>query len=106
MQKSNISAIFKKELRSYFASPVGYVFIIFYLLVSNGFFFFISDFFRAGQASMRGYFATLPWIFLFFVPAISMRLWAEEKKNKGIYKEEKRKRKKNERKNLTDGSKR
>ena len=77
----NISIIFRKELASYFASPVGYVFIIFYLLVSNAFFFFIGDFFREGQASMRGYFAVLPWMFLFFVPAITMRLWAEEKKS-------------------------
>jgi ABC-2 type transport system permease protein len=80
MQARNVAAIFKKELRSYFASPVGYVFIIFYLLVSGAFFFFIQDFFRVGQASMRGYFVMLPWIFLFFVPAITMRLWAEERK--------------------------
>lgn len=80
MSNKNVLAIFKKELRSYFASPIGYVFIIFYLLVSNGFFFFVEDFFRQGQASMRGYFGTVPWIFLFFVPAITMRLWAEEKK--------------------------
>jgi ABC-2 type transport system permease protein len=77
----NIGIIFRKELASYFASPVGYVFIIFYLLVSNAFFFFIRDFFREGQASMRGYFMVLPWMFLFFVPAITMRLWAEEKKS-------------------------
>jgi len=76
----NALTIFKKELRSYFSSPVGYVFIIFYLLVSNAFFFFVQDFFKQGQDSMRGYFAAMPWIFLFFVPAISMRLWAEEKK--------------------------
>jgi ABC-2 type transport system permease protein len=80
MKAANVAAVFKKELGSYFASPVGYVFIIFYLLVSNGFFFFVQDFFRAGQASMRDYFAILPWVFLIFVPAISMRLWAEEKK--------------------------
>ena len=80
MTTRNVSAIFRKELRSYFASPVGYVFIIFFLLVSNGFFFFIADFFRAGEATMRGYFSLLPWIFLFFVPAVTMRLWAEEKK--------------------------
>jgi ABC-2 type transport system permease protein len=80
MKTAHVGAIFKKELRSYFASPLGIVFILFYLLVSNGFFFFIQDFFRAGQASMRGYFMTLPWIFLFFVPAVTMRLWAEERK--------------------------
>ncbi len=76
----NTLAVFKKELRSYFASPVGYVFISFYVLVSNAFFFFVQDFFRQGQVSMRGYFQALPWIFLFFIPAITMRLWAEEKK--------------------------
>lgn len=76
----NVLAIFKKELRSYFSSPIGFVFIIFYLLVSNAFFFFVQDFFKMGQVSMRGYFAAMPWVFLFFVPAISMRMWAEEKK--------------------------
>lgn len=77
---NHVIAIFKKELRSYFSSPIGFVFIIFYLLVSNAFFFFVQDFFRQGQVTMRGYFAAMPWVFLFFVPAITMRLWAEEKK--------------------------
>lgn len=81
MKTAHVTAIFRKELRSYFASPLGYVFILFFLLVSNGFFFFIQDFFRAGQATMRGYFMILPWIFLFFVPAVTMRLWAEERKS-------------------------
>jgi ABC-2 type transport system permease protein len=80
MKTSHVCAIFKKELRSYFASPLGYVFILFYLLVSNGFFFFIQDFFRAGQATMRSYFMIMPWILLFFLPAVTMRLWAEERK--------------------------
>jgi ABC-2 type transport system permease protein len=80
MKAAHVAAIFKKELRSYLASPLGYVFILFYLLVSNGFFFFIHDFFRVGQATMRGYFVTMPWIFLFFLPAVTMRLWAEERK--------------------------
>jgi ABC-2 type transport system permease protein len=75
------AALFKKELRGYFVSPVGYVFIIFYLLLSNGFFFFIQDFFRVGQASMRAYFAAAPWLLLFFIPALTMRLWAEEKRS-------------------------
>ena len=76
----NTLAIFKKELRSYFSSPVGFVFIIFFLLVSNAFFFFVQDFFKQGQVTMRYYFAAIPWVLLFFVPAITMRLWAEEKK--------------------------
>ena len=78
---NHIGIVFRKELSGYFASPIGYVFIIFYLLVSNAFFFFIRDFFREGQATMRGYFLVLPWMLLFFVPAITMRLWAEEKKS-------------------------
>ncbi len=73
-------SIFKKEFLSYITSPIGYVFIIFYTLIANGFFFIVQDFFRQGQASMRGYFLVMPWIFLFFVPAITMRLWSEEKK--------------------------
>lgn len=77
---NHVVSIFKKELRSYFSSPIGFVFIIFYLLVSNAFFFFVQDFFRQGQVTMRGYFSAMPWVFLFFVPAITMRLWAEEKK--------------------------
>jgi len=81
MKPTHVTAIFRKELRSYFASPLGYVFILFFLLVSNGFFFFIHDFFRAGQATMRGYFVMLPWILLFFVPAVTMRLLAEERKS-------------------------
>jgi ABC-2 type transport system permease protein len=76
----NIVAIFKKEFITYVSSPIGYVFIIFFTLVSNGFFFIVQDFFRQGQVTMRGYFMVLPWIFLFFVPAITMRLWSEEKK--------------------------
>lgn len=76
----NVIAVMKREIRSYFSSPIGFVFIVFFLLVSNAFFFFVQDFFRQGQVTMRGYFAALPWIFLFFVPAITMRLWSEEKK--------------------------
>jgi len=76
----NIWVVAKKELISYLTSPVGYVFMIFFTLVSNGFFLILQDFFRQGQLNMRGYFGVLPWIFLFFVPAITMRLWSEEKK--------------------------
>jgi ABC-2 type transport system permease protein len=74
----NILAIFKKEFKSYFISPIAYVFITVYLAVSN--FLFFQSFFLINQADMRGYFQLLPWIFLFFVPAITMRSWSEEKK--------------------------
>ena len=77
-----ISAIIKKEFKSYFISPIAYVFIVVYLVVTN--FLFFQGFFLMNQASMRNYFGILPWIFLFFVPAITMRSWAEEKKVKTL----------------------
>lgn len=73
-----IWTLFKKELMSYFNSPIAYIFIAVFLIVGNWLFF--KSFFIYQQASMRGYFSILPWIFLFLAPAIAMRLWAEEKK--------------------------
>lgn len=77
-----ILALFKKEFKSYFLSPIAYVFITVYLVVSS--FLFFQTFFLTNQAEMRGYFQFLPWIFLFFVPAITMRSWAEERKVKTL----------------------
>jgi ABC-2 type transport system permease protein len=77
-----ILAIFKKEFKSYFVSPIAYVFITVYLVVSN--FLFFQSFFLINQADMRGYFELLPWIFLFFVPAVTMRSWSEERKGKTL----------------------
>jgi ABC-2 type transport system permease protein len=77
-----IFAIFKKEFKSYFVSPIAYVFITVFLVISS--FLFFQTFFLNNQAEMRGYFEFLPWIFLFFVPAITMRSWAEERKVKTL----------------------
>lgn len=74
----NTLAITKKEFRGYINSPIAYVFVIIFLVISG--FLFVNRFFLVGQADMRGYFGFLPWIFLFFVPAMTMRLWAEERK--------------------------
>lgn len=74
----NTLIIFRKELRIFFDSPVAYIFIIAFLAVSNWLFF--RNFFMISQISMRDYFAFIPWIFLVFIPAVTMRLWAEEKK--------------------------
>lgn len=71
--------LFKKELMSYFNSPIAYIFIGVFLIVSNWLFF--NYFFLIGQTNMREFFSLLPWIFLFLSPAITMRLWAEEKKS-------------------------
>ncbi len=74
-----IYILFKKELMSYFNSPIAYIFIGVFLIVGNWLFF--NSFFLIGQTNMRGYFDLLPWIFLFLSPAITMRLWAEEKRS-------------------------
>ncbi len=75
---NNIWTILRKEFRSYFDSPVAYIYITFFLVLSS--WLFMRGFFLVGQASMRGFFGILPWLLLFFVPAVTMRLWAEEKK--------------------------
>ncbi len=74
----NIRALFWKEFKSYFSSPVAYIFIIAFLVVTNWLFF--RTFFLTNQASLRPFFGLLPWLFLFLAPAITMRSWAEEKK--------------------------
>ncbi len=74
----NIINIFQKEFKSYFSSPVAYIFIISFLVVTS--WLFIRTFFLMDQSSLRPFFSFLPWIFLFLAPAVTMRSWAEEKK--------------------------
>lgn len=73
-----LKALFKKELFSYFNAPIAYVFAVVFLLVVNGL--FMSTFFLYGLCDMRGFFQILPLALLVFVPALTMRLWAEERK--------------------------
>ena len=74
----NIIAILQKEFKSYFNSPIAYIFIITFILFSNWLFF--RTFFLIGQAHLRPLFSIFPWLFLFLAPSITMRAWAEEKK--------------------------
>jgi ABC-2 type transport system permease protein len=76
----NTKGIVKRELAGYFGSPVAYVFIVIFMLLCGFFTFFVSHFFEIGQADLRTFFTWHPWIFLFLVPAIGMRLWAEERR--------------------------
>ena len=77
---SNHIVIFcKKELKSFFDSPIAYIVITIFLLISGWFFF--SDLFLVNQASLRNLFNIIPFIFMFFVPAITMRLISEEKRS-------------------------
>ncbi|MBI5404299.1 MAG: ABC transporter permease subunit [Ignavibacteriae bacterium] len=75
---NNILTIFKKELKSYFYSPVAYIVIVVFLIITG--WFFTSSLFVAGVITMRNVFDIIPFIFLFFIPAISMRTFSEEKK--------------------------
>jgi ABC-2 type transport system permease protein len=73
-------AVFKRELAGYFVTPVAYVFIVIFLFVTGVFTFQLGNFFERGQADLRPFFDWHPWLYLFLIPAISMRLWAEERK--------------------------
>lgn len=80
----NISAIFRRELSSYFATPVAYVFIVIFLLLASGLTFMLGGFYESRQADLSIFFFFHPWLYLFLVPALSMRLWAEERKSGSI----------------------
>ena len=77
---ANIKTIAKRELGGYFSSPVAYVFIVIFLLLSGFFTFMVGGFFERGDASLVSFFMWHPWFYLFLVPAAGMRLWAEERR--------------------------
>lgn len=77
---SNIWAIAKRELSAYFASPVAYVFLVIFLLMMGFFTFMAGGFFERGEASLISFFLWHPWLYLFLVPAVGMRLWSEERR--------------------------
>lgn len=78
---STIIAIFKRELASYFATPLAYVFIVIFLMLSAAFTFYMGGFYEREQADLLPFFGFHPWLYLFLIPAIAMRLWAEERKS-------------------------
>jgi ABC-2 type transport system permease protein len=73
--------VFKREFLGYFRTPVAYVFLAVFLLASVGLAFFVSQFFKAGNASLESFFFWHTWLFVFFAPAAGMRLWAEERRS-------------------------
>jgi ABC-2 type transport system permease protein len=78
---SKISILFRREFSSFFATPVAYVFIGIFLILSSVFTFFVGGFYERGQADLLPFFNFHPWLYLFLVPAISMRSWSEERKS-------------------------
>ena len=77
-------AIFRRELGSYFATPLAYVFIVIFLVMSGVLTFYLGHLYERGQADLEPFFRMHPWLYLFLVPAIAMRLWAEERKTGSI----------------------
>ena len=78
---NNIFFIFKRELTGYFETPVAYVFIVIFLFLSGMFTFYLGGFYEAGNANLVSFFTWHPWLYMFLIPAVSMRLWSEEKKS-------------------------
>ncbi len=76
----NTLIITRRELAGYFATPVAYVFLVIFLALSGAFTFYLGNFFERGQADLQSFFTFHPWLYLFLIPAISMRLWSEERK--------------------------
>ncbi|SEL35608.1 ABC-2 type transport system permease protein [Atopomonas hussainii] len=76
-----LSVVFKRELASYFATPLAYVFLVIFLVMAGVFTFYLGGFFERGQADLQPFFNFHPWLYLFLIPAIGMRLWSEERKS-------------------------
>ena len=72
--------IFKRELLSYFLTPLAYVFIVIFLALIGSFTFYLGNFFVRGQADLNSFFVFHPWVYILLIPAVTMRLWAEERK--------------------------
>ncbi|UTW47458.1 ABC transporter permease subunit [Bacterioplanoides sp. SCSIO 12839] len=71
--------ICKRELAAYFSTPVAYVFILIFLMMSGVFTFYLGGFYSRGQADLLPFFSFHPWLYLFFMPAIAMSLWSQER---------------------------
>ena len=80
----DVRTICRHELTGYLSTPIAYVFVVFFLTFAGALTFFLGGFFTRGQASLDGFFQLHPWLYLFLVPAIAMRLWAEERKSGSI----------------------
>ncbi|WP_438970319.1 ABC transporter permease subunit [Methylophaga sp.] len=84
MKLQNIWFIMKREFNGYFATPVAYVFIIIFLLLTGFSTFYVGNFFERGEADLYPFFSLHPWLYILLIPAISMRLWAEERKSGSV----------------------
>ena len=76
----NLGIIFRRELSSYFATPLAYIFVVIFLITNGIFTFDLGGFYLRGQADLLPFFSFHPWLYLFMVPAIAMTLWADGRK--------------------------
>src|SRR3984957_2688184 len=79
-----VGIIMRRELASYFATPLAYVYILIFLMLANAFTFYVGGFYERGQADLGAFFGFIPFLYLFLIPAIAMKLWAEERKSGSI----------------------
>lgn len=77
---SQIVTVFKREFVGYFVTPIAYVFLAIFVFLSGIFTFYMGSFFERGQADLQPFFQFHPWLYLFLIPALAMRLWAEERR--------------------------
>lgn len=78
---SGLGKVWRRELMAYFATPLAYIFIIIFLFLTGLTTFYLGNFFESGEASLKNFFLFHPWLYLFLIPALSMRLWAEESRS-------------------------
>lgn len=76
-----VSIILNRELSAYFSTPVAYIFIVIFLMLSGVFTFYLGQMFERGQADLSAFFNFVPWLYLVLVPSVAMRLWSEERRS-------------------------
>ncbi|MEI6414135.1 MAG: ABC transporter permease subunit [Pseudomonadota bacterium] len=78
---NGLKAVYRRELAGYFNTPIAYVFMVIFVALAGLFTFYLGDFFGRNQADLQAFFDWHPWLYLFLIPALSMRLWAEERRS-------------------------
>jgi ABC-2 type transport system permease protein len=81
---NQVAIVFRRELGAYFATPLAYVFIVMFLVLAASLTFYLGGFYERGQADLEPFFVFHPWLYLFLIPAISMRLWSDERRSGSI----------------------
>jgi ABC-2 type transport system permease protein len=78
---SPLQAVMRRELRSFFVTPLAWVFLMIFVIMAGMLTFYVGDFYERGQADLQPFFAMQPWLYLILAPAVSMRMWSEEVKS-------------------------